>query len=252
MKLPNLPSVDDAWAYLLGLAPFPATIVALILLARTLYGWYDTLRKAAERSRSAADAAGSAFARMRTMPSSAIGVAVAASLLTLIAQGIWLACNFLVGNVLSGALGVNHKLHGLDENIVPTWSQFTASLRWDSISAGYVLLSIATLVRAYILATRRVSANGWSNLFGLPGYIYGFCGLIGGTLYLGLNLIDHFSHSALAISWRWVIFMLGAGVIGSLYVFACRLVFRAPLLVAEMWENRPRSYEPGSRRSGLI
>jgi hypothetical protein len=185
------------------------------------------------------------------MPRAAIGAAIVASLLTLTAQGIWLVFNFLIGNVLSGALGVNHALHGLNENIVPTWTQFTASLHWDAVSAGYVLLSTAGLMRSYILAAYRKSANGWGNFFALPGYIYGFCGIFGGTLYLLLNILGHLSHSGMAISWSLAFFILGAGVIGSLYVFACRMVFRAPLLVAEMWSDRPKTYVAGNHGSSF-
>jgi hypothetical protein len=251
MNLSNLPSVDDAWAYILHLSRLPAAIVVLLLLVRTLYGWYGAIDATARRGRAFGYAIRRVFARMRTMPRVAIGVSIVAFLLTLAAQGIWLVFNFLIGNVLSGALGVNRALHGLNENIVPTWAQFSMSLHWDAVSAGYVLMSTAGLMRAYILAARRTPANGWGNFFAVPGYIYGFCGLFGGSLYILLNILGHFSHSDRAVSWSLALFIFGAGVIGSLYVFACRMVFRAPLLVLEMWSDRPKTYVAGTRRSSL-
>ena len=235
MNFAKLPSVDEAWAYLFHLSPLPASIVGLLLVVRILYGWYDSAKKTAERGMTIAHGAQRALAHTRTMSGGAIGVAITASLATLIAQGLWLVLSFLIGNWLSEAVGVNHGLDGIHRNAIPTWTQYTRALHWDGVAAGYVLFSLTIIIRAYVLAMRGDHANGWIYLFGLPGYLYGILEIPGGTIYVVLNLVRYFSHKPLAIAWHLPIFMIASGIAGLLYWLACRLVFRAPLLLTEMW-----------------
>lgn len=242
--LSRLPSVDETVSYILHLSPLPASIIGLLFIVWILKGWYESIKEAAERGRAIAHHTRRAFAHVRTMSAGAIGIASAASLLTLIAQGLWLVASFLIGSMLSGVVGANPNLAKIPQN-TPTLTQYREILHWNSVSAGYVLFSLAVIIRAYVLAMRGDDANGWTYLFGLPAYLFGFLEIAGGVIAVSWNLINFISHKpppaiimnhqAVAITWKFAIFGIIAGIVGLLYWHACRLVFRAPLWLIEMW-----------------
>jgi hypothetical protein len=172
-------------------------------------------------------------------------LAVACAVLLLLSQGLWLAMNFFIGNLVSGLTNVNRNLSRLNQARIPPWGQFLHALEWDTVSTAYILVSLAGLAASYVYATRRTPIDNLSVLFALPGYIYGFCGLAGGTLTLIGNIIDHATRHGLYQPWAWVILMYSAGVIGTLYVIGTRHLFRAPAAIRELWSERGSAFGLG-------
>ena len=236
--LTPIPSTGDILSFLLHLAFGQGVIVFLILSISALQSWYATLKKATVVARSAGAAAGGAISSIRKFDRINRTFTIACSALMLISQGLWLTMNYAIGNLLSALFDVNRGLHNITEGQIPSWSHFLNALRWDAVSEGYVLFSIAGLAASYVYAKRRKSTDGMSMLFGLPGYVYGFCGLVGGTLSLALDAVDHASHHNSYAPAAWIILMYGAGITGTLYAIGCRWLFRAPATVRSLWSER--------------
>ncbi len=238
MNLPNLPTPDELLRLFLTFAVGQGVLLSLLMIILALRSWYMTLRDGIEKGRIAIGLSGKMFRHMKRMRRIGLFLLMLSSVIMLSADVMWLLVNYVIGNLLSGAVGLNQGLHLLlNSDLEPSWWQFDGLLRllrMDVISGSYVLLSFFGLAAAYRHANRGTSADGLGNFFALPGYLYGFCGLVGGALSLVANFLSN-GHYA---SERWIIFMFGAGVVGSLYVLVCRVVMRAPALIGQMWSDR--------------
>lgn len=246
MTIPHLPTPGDLLYLFLRLALGPGAILSLIVLILAARSWYQSIRTAFETTKAIAGVAGPTFARLRRMRAAALALAAASTVIMLAAQGIWLLVNYVIGNLLSGLIGTNHALHSLPGDYIPAWAQFIHSLELDPVSEGYVIVSAIALAASYVSAIRGSSAAAIGHMFAVPGYIYGFCGLVGGALTLILYL---FHVKAGFVTTAWITLMFGAGVVACLYVLSCILVFGAPALVSELWSGTGSSYAVGRFRS---
>ncbi len=246
MHFPNLPTPDDIVKLFLHIIPLPGIALLGAYLVWWLYGWYKAIKDAAEAARTGAGFIRNWIARISVSTPQVTMIAFLASILLLIAQASWIAFSFIVGNVISADVGVNHGLHtlmlhagnGLTAPIIPTWSQFASNLRLDAVSGIYVGLSIAAIIRTYVRARgrRQLKSIGW--LFTAPAYFYGILGLLGGAIGIILNITTPILHDNDHVSSSLVAFFLCLGVLGTIYVLACRLLARAPMVVADMWTRR--------------
>jgi hypothetical protein len=210
-------------------------LAGIVLSISALKSWYGGVRKTHEIALRARRMAGGIFAEIQQPDGGGKAIAALCAMLLLISQGLWLAINYLIGNLVAGITNVNRGLSQLNVDRVPPWGQFIHALEWDRISTGYILLSLVGLTVSYVYAARRRSPDFLIFLFALPGYIYGFCGLAGGALMLIGNIIGHATHHGLYQPWPVVIFVFCAGIIGSLYAIGTRNLFRAPLAIRELW-----------------
>jgi hypothetical protein len=244
MRFPALPTPDDVVKLFLGIALGPGVAAWFAFLIWAVYSWYDIIRKAAEAARTGVGSVRSWIARIGRSAPHVVILALLASILLLLAQAFWVLFSFIVGNVISAAVGVNYPLHTLMVRAgntvpsVPTWSQFESDLRLDAISGGYVALSILAVIRTYWRARDTEEVRSIGRLFTFPAYFYGFLGLLGGVLSVIFNIGNYFVHAGSYVSSSVVAFLLCLGVLGTLYLLACRLLAWAPRAVADMWSGR--------------
>lgn len=233
MTIPNLPTPGSLFDLFLKLSLGPGAVLSLIMLMLALRSWYQTFQTAYEKGRIVANSTRTAVNHMRQMHRAALAIAAISTLITLLAQGIWLVVNYIIGNLLSALLGVNYALHNTPADYIPSWSQFFHSLQLDPVSAGYLIASAVAIIASYIPATRGLS-KVIGQVFAIPGYIYGFCGLAGGLLTLILFV---FHVHAGFITAAWIILMLGAGVVACFYVVSCFMVITASEMVSNLWSD---------------
>jgi uncharacterized protein YggT (Ycf19 family) len=232
VNVPELLSFDDILKQMIRMLLGPGLASGLILLAMAAYSWWKAAKDTAKISRIVVEVTKTTGRRMRRLDRIGRLLAVSAAAVMAIAQAAWLFGNYVIGNLLSQAVGIDTKFPA---NYLPTWREFWDSLHGSPVTDVYLLISVVGLAYAFVRARQNKDVQVLSSLFGLPGYIYGFCGFVGGSLTLLLYI---FGVDGDFVNVPWIIFMYCAAVVGVVYAASCHLVLGAPAIVTQFWTTR--------------
>lgn len=138
-------------------------------------------------------------------------------------QITWAYLGFYVGNAVryfvESNFGNVNRLPAMEVRYIPLL------LQSDDFSTAGILANSAAVVISRWLAFKGKSTDGLATLLAVPGYVWGFLGLVGADLNGATLLIDD---SYEFFTWPEVAFMFTFGAVGALYVMATKFVLSGP------------------------
>jgi hypothetical protein len=234
VHFPTIPTPDDVITYYLKLIFGPSSfIVAVVVVAKSLWSWVGPTRKGVEVVR------GGVRLVMGVPPvARAIGLVITAAMLPL--QLVWLLATYVVGNGIGYFFGNRPGWTGS-----PDWSVFIKTMRWDWVSQVYVAAAVVVLVVAYVATFRGRddAAHSGVGLLALPLMPIGALALLGallGGLMSVLYMIDTNGASPATIAEAKDFCVKCAAITGMIaaYLIATVTITGTPGLMARIW--RPR------------
>jgi hypothetical protein len=156
----------------------------------------------------------------------AMGLAL--SFLVLAIQAAWVCMGYYVGNSISVIFSSS------EQDAIPRLDQIPSLLRWDAFSEGFILANSLGLTLAYFRQPRD-DYVGITSLLALPGYFYGFFGLVGGALNLLMLILGS---PVDGVDGTAITYMFTLGIAGVFYVLATTANFRACAWMKRFWKHQ--------------
>lgn len=192
----------------------PGLIVCGFIFFNLAASWLGIARTSVKAGRGFTNAARSGLSSLRGSTPRAATIGLVLSVIILLLQLGWIYLGYYVGNSISVIFQAD------DRTTFPQLDEIPGLLRWDAFSKGFVLANAVGLILVY---ARRLG-EGVSSLLALPGYFYGFCGIVGGALNL---LMLKLGSPVEGVDGSAITYMFTLGFSGCFYVFATRYALEA-------------------------
>jgi hypothetical protein len=237
MHVPYVPTPDEFFKYILiKVFGQGALIVALFLLAYSIWSWYKWGKRWGQRAfkfgGAAVDAGGRVYSRLFELGPVGTVLGFVISVVVLALQAIWLNLSYLIGNGLSWFLIGDRPRIGNG----PDWNPFIADLRWDWVSVVYVVGAAATLLLAYeaaFHADRQEAASRAMMILTVPliivGALSGLSAVVAGVIFAINRHHDQFMKDFPLKTLALVAVVVGV------YIVASRTIARSPALIVQVW-----------------
>ncbi|WP_408653001.1 hypothetical protein [Jatrophihabitans sp.] len=203
----------------------PGLIVCGFALFNVVSSWVGIARISLRTGRSLGRSVITASASVRLMSARFFAIGLALSAFVLAMQLAWVGMGYYVGNSISVIFNSN------EQDTLPHLDQIPGMLTWDAFSKGFILANAVGLAFAYSRRPRN-DYEGISATLALPGYFYGFCGLVGGALNLVMLALGSPVEGVDATA---ITYMFTLGVAGVFYVLATTATFRACAWMKRFW-----------------
>jgi hypothetical protein len=241
MHVPNLPPPD--WFiehYLITVFGSSATIVALFLLAKSIWDWIETIKTSAEGARKIFVGARRISRHLFELGPTGAVMGFVISVVILALQATWLGLSYLIGNGLSWFIIGNRP--GFVITNVPGisnsggWNPFISGLRWDWVSVVYVAAAAVTLLLTYQAAfgtDQKERASRAITFLTVPliivGVLSGLSALVAGIAFAisqqPNTFLEQFPTKTFATM----------AVVSGAYIVASRTIAQTPALIAQVW-----------------
>lgn len=242
----NIPTPDSLVAgFLAFIAGGSATGLALISLPWILYSWFSFAKDLKERGHQLGDLGRGTRAWMRSADPVARRLAMISAALMLVAQAVWIATTYVVGNVISVMFLYNKHINQAPGAPFPTVGQMRHALRLDAVSGAYLAVALLALVVSYRRAVKEEDQDGVQAigcLLALPGYASVAFGLF---FLIATWFLKDVAHDP-GYTTREIWLSLVATVVGLIYVTFCHFALTTPARVMSLREARPWQWA-GSR-----
>jgi hypothetical protein len=201
----------------------PGAIVGAFVILNFIVGWAGAARIGHSAGVHVHRWARNAAARRTRQPRGNVQGRTALTLAVLVLQTGWVALAYYVGNSIA------ILVDGTRGDAFPSISNVLGSLRWDAYSYAWLGMSILLLLFAYLGSESVTGLLGF--LVMAPGYVYGFCGLVGGAL----NSVTLVTGIDSTVNVSMLVYMFTFGVGGVLYVVATRYSLDASTWARTLW-----------------
>jgi hypothetical protein len=228
--VPDLPLPDDLFRALLVSIFGPGAIVVVgYSLINFVWSWLSAGRAGYRLTKRSQAVGARAATRVMQMRPVAVLVGSLMTLLLIALQGLWLMTTYVAGN------GLRYLVTGPIPDTGPEWGVLLHSMRWDKISAGYVVVCGVCIVLAYIsLLSGDDDRAGYAIVPAAPAILFGILTSILAALALFLAAL------VLVTEHRFVLEPPGKAALILLaicitYTAACYSALGVPASLARIW-----------------
>jgi hypothetical protein len=207
-----------------------AAITVTFIVVNAAWSWYSTFEDVKKGVKFARRTYSTASDNLRRMPTTAIVLGAAASIVLLVLQAIWVWISFVAGNAISYLFTGDVPRDG------PKWGTVLGSLHWDPITTVYVTASVVALATSYVLAYRGSETTTLGLIIAAPAILWliptallSALALVVATLYW---LSDHVFQLDPAGSSAMLVVALSAA-----HIFACTSAMRTSKLLVRIWKG---------------